>query len=189
MPEHTQTLPPPPPGSSASMDREGERVTLDLPAVGLWRGSFGLVIFGPALILVAVVSISRIVIEEGGISPWLLVWFVALGLIGVLMTLLAQFLGLRATRVDCTPEQLILTNRHVFGSSRVELSHNEFDRAVVGEAPFTARNHPVVRLEVWKKDASRHVAMTARRPAEVAWVADVITEVLQSSPAANADRD
>lgn len=173
------------------MDRDGAQVTLDLPAVGLWRGSFGLVIFGPALILVAVVSISRIVTEEGGISPWLLVWFIALGLIGVLMTLLAQFLGLRATRIECNPEGVTLINRHVFGGSRVELSRDEVDRVVVGEAPFTARNHPVVRLEVWKKDASRHVLMTARRPAEVAWVADAVSEVLQSpnrAAAASADR-
>ncbi|MFW5681981.1 MAG: hypothetical protein ACOC1G_03160 [Phycisphaeraceae bacterium] len=182
MSEHTLTLPPPPPGSSASMDRDGDRVALDLPAVGMWRGSFGLVIFGPALILVAVVSIFRIVTEEGGISPWLLLWFIVLGLIGVLMFLLAQFLGLRATRIECTPEQLTLTNRHVFGSSRVQVPREELDRVVVGEAPFTARNHPVVRLEVWKKDGSRHVSMTARRPAEVAWVADVISEVMQASP-------
>lgn len=187
MSEHTLTLPPPPPGSSASMDREGDRVALDLPAVGLWRGSFGLVIFGPALILVAVVSIGRIVTEEGGIDPWLLVWFIALGLVGVLMFLLAQFLGLRATRVECTPEQLTLTNRHVFGSSRLQVASDELDRVVVGEAPFTARNHPVVRLEVWKKDGSRHISMTARRPAEVAWVADVISEVMRTNPATEAD--
>lgn len=162
------------------MDRDGNGVTLDLPAAGLWRGSFGLIIFGPALILVAVVSVGRIVTEEGGISPWLLVWFVVLGLIGVLMTLLAQFLGLRATRVECNPERLTLIGRHLFGGSRADLSREEIDRVIVGEAPFTARNHPVVRLEVWKKDGSRHVLMTARRPAEVAWVADVISEVIDS---------
>lgn len=179
MPEHASPLPAPPPGSSATLEREGEAVRIDVPAAGLLKGSFGLIVFGPALVLVAVVSVGRIVMAEGGIEPLNLAWFVLLGLAGVAMTLAAQFLGLRAFRVEADRRRVALVTRHVFGGSRREVDRAELDRVVVGEAPFTAKNRPVVRLEVWTRRGVRHTAMTARSPAEVAWVADVLAEVLE----------
>ena len=154
MPDSAVSLPSPPRGVAATLHTLPQGARIDVPPAGLWRGSFGLIIFGPALVLVAVVAVARIIMLEGGIAPWVLTWFILLGLIGVGMTFAAQLLGLRATQGAAV------------------------DRVAVGEAPFTSRNRAIVRLEVHLKDGGRHVAMTARPEAEVRWAADVVGRLL-----------
>mgnify|MGYP006269527223 CR=1 FL=1 len=178
MPDSAVSLPSPPRGVAATLHTLPQGARIDVPPAGLWRGSFGLIIFGPALVLVAVVAVARIIMLEGGIAPWVLTWFILLGLIGVGMTFAAQLLGLRATQVACDGETLSLVWRTVLGTRRVEVQRAAVDRVAVGEAPFTSRNRAIVRLEVHLKDGGRHVAMTARPEAEVRWAADVVGRLL-----------
>jgi len=165
---------------SERSEPDDDTVVVNVPSIGLWKGSFGLIIFGPMIILVAVVAVGRILIEDGSIGVGMLTWFVLLGLAGAVMTLFAQFLGLRAWRLTFANDgSITLGSRTILGGKSTTFHAKDVESIHIGEAPFTTGNKPMVRLEVQCATRDKPwVLMTARPEIEVQWVAAVLSEAV-----------
>ncbi|MEM6551246.1 MAG: hypothetical protein AAF750_03875 [Planctomycetota bacterium] len=167
------------PGEDASMD--GPTVVIDAPTLGIWRGSFGLAVIGPFIIVVPFVIVMR----GGGfgnIDPLMLVWLAFLGLVGLTFTVIGTDLGTARTTLSAGPDGFRLLRRSRFRTVTRQAPLDRVESVDIIEAPVTAGNKPLLRLQVSIKDEKPVRMFTGRSEIELNWARNWLNRVLSLKP-------
>ncbi len=165
-------LPDPPSGSAIQAEVHDDHMTLKAEPTGLFQGSFGTAIMGPFIILVPLVIQWRSGTPWSALSPWLLVWLGILGFVGVALTLIGIDLGTARSRLIVDRDGLTLVRVSTLRTVRRPIPRAELASIALGEAPFTASNHTLYRLEIQPIASSPHAAIrtfTARPEPHLKW--------------------
>lgn len=154
------------PGEDASTDQP--TVVIDAPTLGIWRGSFGLAIIGPFIIAVPFVIVMR----GGGfgnLDPLILVWLGFLGLVGLAFTVIGTDLGTSRTTISAGPDGFRSLRRSRFRTTSRHAPIDQVESVDIIEAPVTAGNKPLLRLQVSIKDEKPVRTFTGRSEIELNW--------------------
>jgi len=175
-----------PAGSSITIERFPDGVTIQVPPAGLWRGSHGLFAF--ALIWLGItVPISLCVIgsmvggqenanENAGALPLMfsLFWLVGIGLL-----LAAINMGRRKAAIAVTGGSLMVLQTGLFGSKQREWPPGDVEAIRTGPSGMTVNDKPVLELQIFDGGAAKFGLLAGRTDAELEWMAAELRAMLK----------
>ncbi len=178
----------PPPGAKVRLERAGEggRLTLLAEPLGVVRGSFGLSIFGPLIMLVGMTIYGRVAML-GEVDAAAAVISIALFLIGLLMGMIGIEMGTRRYRIEAGGDGLSVHRRSGLPGRAWQWPRESIVAIEVAQAPFNAAGRPVYRLHVIPRRGKALKLMTGRDQRELAWIADRLADALGLGEAAADD--
>jgi hypothetical protein len=124
---------------------EDGSIAINVPAPGIFRGTFGLGIFGPLMLLVPVFILFRSGVGWSGLSLGVQLWLIFLAAVALAMILVSQDWGRAAARFTLDPAGAVRVLRGGLWTRRRSYAAGEL-AAEVTEAPITASNKALHRL-------------------------------------------
>jgi len=145
---------------------------------GYVKGSFGLGIVGPAVLLIALVIPWRVHNAGGTLSPLILTWCGVLAVAGLVFTVIAAEVGYTRHKLLCRPDKLTVQRLTRFRKQSWTLPRDQITGLERAEASFTSQNKPVYCLQINQKDGPPVRVMTARADSEIMWVIHTLGPIL-----------
>ncbi|MEM6393042.1 MAG: hypothetical protein AAF797_09740 [Planctomycetota bacterium] len=155
------------PGEDANTDQP--TVVIDAPTLGLWRGSFGMAIVGPLIVAVPFVILMRGGVGFGQVALGIQVWLITLALVGLVIAAIGTDLGTARTTVSAGPEGFRSLRRSRFRTVTRQAPAHRIESVDIIEAPVTAGNKPLLRLQVSIKDEKPVRIFAGRSEIELNW--------------------
>ena len=179
-----------PAGTSITIERFPDGLTIHVPPAGVWRGSSGFFAF--ALIWLGItVPISLCVIgaivaaqdqaqgnkEMLWVMPLILslFWFVGIG-----MLLGAINMGRRKAALAVTGGSLMVLQTGLFGSKQREWPPGEVEAVCAGPSGMTVNDKPVLELQIFDGGAAKFGLLAGRTDEELEWMAAELRHVLKA---------
>lgn len=144
-------------------------VVIDAPTLGIWRGSFGMAIIGPLIIAVPLVIVMRGGITFGQLSGGVQAWLVVMGVFGLFLTVVGTDLGTARTTVSAGPDGFRSLRRSRFRTVNRHAPLDQVESVDIIEAPVTAGNQPLLRLQVSIQEQKPVRVFTGRSEIELNW--------------------
>lgn len=167
----------PPRGARTRLERDPQRqaVVLVTEPAGILRGSFGLSVFGPLIMLVGLTIYVRLAMI-GAVDQVGLITAAGLFIIGLLLSFIGVEMGLRRYRIEAGPEGLSLHRRSSMPARQWRWPAGDIESIGVVEAPFNAANRTVYRLRLQPRPgAGRRVhLLTGRDKRELDWICHIL---------------
>jgi len=183
-PTSTPDAAPPPPTPRIHHKRRDDGATVIwTDPHGYVKGSFGIGVLGPAVLLIALVIPWRVYNAGGTLSPLILTWCGVLAVAGFVLTVLAAEMGYTRHRLICKADELTIIRRTRFRRKKLTLPRAEIIGLEMTEAGFTARNSPVYCLQINRKNAPPVKLLTARADSEIMWAIQTLGPVLDGADA------
>lgn len=174
----TPDLSTPPLGSSLKIiDTDASRGVAG-PPIGVLRGSFGMGLIGPLIVMVPLVILWRSGWSTGGMGPMLWVWLGLLASFGITLYLVGVDLGTASFRLTIQGSTLTLSRRSSIRSSKAEWALADIEDIALAEAPVTAGNKPLYRLKI-TGGGQEQTALLGRHEPELRWAVAVLSEQIK----------
>ncbi len=174
-----------PAGSNAVLETRADGLTLDLPPLGLRKGSKGLFIFA-IVWLVFVGTFTGTMIATGAPLPAflfiLLFWAIGVGLL-----LGSIHLGRRRCRLEVTAEKVVWDQASPIRRRRREWPRAAVAEVQVGPSNWKVNDREVPELQILPAGGRKFGMLAGRDEEELRWMAGVIGEALHPKKA-KADR-
>ena len=164
----------PPPGSRIRRADTGDQVLLASEPLGLWRGSFGLAVFGPLVMLVPLVILWRLRAAGQPTDPLVHVWLTCLFVIGAAIALVGADFGLGRIEIRVGAHVLSLRRRGLLRRWMREVGRDQLRDVRLDEAWFQAGRAPVHQLAIELADGRTVRILTAHARPDICYVADCI---------------
>ena len=168
-----------PVGSKIELSSTGWGSELKVPAGGLFKGSYGLVVFGTVwCIFVGVIGSA--VFGKGGQSGGLGVLTLFFG-IGALMLLLGIHLGTRRWTLKADHSQLHVTLKSALRSREWKWAANEIEDVRVGDSGTKVNERTLEQLQIHARNGRGKTGLlTGRTHEELAWIATTLRGILRA---------
>ncbi len=172
----------PPRGAKTHLERDPQRQAVILLAepAGIVRGSFGLSVFGPLILLVGLTIYIRLAMIDA-IDQVGLITAAAMFVLGLLLSFIGVEMGLRRYRIEAGPDGLSLHRRSSMPARQWQWSAGDIESVGVVEAPFNAANRTVYRLRIQPRPGSgrRVHLLTGRDKRELDWISHILQRELR----------
>ncbi|MBC8351236.1 MAG: hypothetical protein H8E66_04580 [Planctomycetes bacterium] len=180
------TIPDQPADSTATIDRRPYGITIEIPPVGLWKGSKGLFFFAmiwnafmSIFVVVGVLGAAGVIQVEGDGPPWMMLLlslpFVA---VGVALLTSAVNMGRRHATI-ATADDLVMVIRHsIFGKSTREWSVGQIEEIRCGNSGIEVNNTPVKELQILPTSDKKFGCLSQLDDAEIVWIAAELNQAL-----------
>jgi hypothetical protein len=188
--EEEEVLVPPQPADSVStIERRPNGITIDVPPVGIWKGSRGLMFFAivwngfiSIFITFAVLGLTGAIEMEGDGPLWLLpiflIPFVAVG-IGTLLA--AINMGRRRATIATADDLMMIVRHSIFGKKTKEWSGGDLDEICVGSSGMEVNDVPIQELQIHPGDGTKFGCLSQLDDEELRWIAGELNQALQLS--------
>lgn len=185
--DETVFVPSQPEDSVATIERRPFGITIDIPAVGIWKGSRGLMFFAVlwngfmcVFITVAILGMTGAVEVEGDDPPWflplLLIPFVAVG-IGTLLT--AINMGQRTATIATADDLVMIVRNTIFGKKKQEWRADQIMEICVGSSGMEVNDVPIMELQVHPIHGKKFGCLSQLSDDELRWVVGELQQALQ----------
>ena len=174
-------LPDPPPHATIQRTVDADRLTLTAPPLGLWRGSFGMAIIGPLIVAVPLVILARAGQPLTTLDPWLVAWLIFLVLVGLTFAVIGTDLGTAHASLSTGPEGLTFQRRSRLRSTTRQIPVDQIESIAIIEAPVTAGNKPLLRLEVRTAEGKPVRTFAARPQRDLEWAKRCLETTLRQT--------
>jgi hypothetical protein len=176
----------PPRGSSITVERFPDGLTIQIPPAGLWRGSQGLFVF--ALIwnsFMLVFSIVMLGAFFGGADGnkdkvvWILPLFLSIfWAVGIGILLGAVNMGCRKAAIAVTGGTLMVIQTGLFGSKQRDWPPGDVEAVRAGPSGMTVNDKPVLELQIFDGGAHKFGLLAGRTDDELHWLANELRAAL-----------
>lgn len=171
-----RTAPQPRPAESlVQCEQTADGVTLTVPAVGAWRGSGGLFLFGVIwTLLTSVLAVVLLVFFQqlANLPTPFLILSVIFPLLGLIFLVLGWALGRRAAVFAKVGDLLMVLQTGAFGNRRHEWSVADVAAINVGPSNVQVNGRPLPQLRIQLKEGAEYNFLLGRSAEELAWIAD-----------------
>jgi hypothetical protein len=175
-----------PAGSSITIERFPDGVTIQVPPAGLWRGSHGLFAFA-VIWLGFTVPVSLCVIgglvagkdNAQGNAGMLPLLFSLFWLVGIGMLLAAINMGRQKAALAVTGGSLMVLQTGLFGAKQREWPPGDVEAVRTGPTGMTVNDKPVLELQIFDGGAAKFGVLAGRTDAELEWMAGELRAVLK----------
>jgi hypothetical protein len=170
-----------PAGSQVVIRRQSASTTLEVPALGLRKGSMGLIYIGSfwclflaAMTAVMVLGSHPAKPKDLGFVPFLAVfWAVGLGMLGA-----AFQLGKRRARITAGRSGVTVTQTSPFGTKRRDIKRTEIETVGVGFSNVEVNHHRIEELQFRLLTGKKVGYFAGRDPDELRWIAAELRNAL-----------
>lgn len=178
---------PQPPKSSASVTRDGDAVSIELPPLGVRKGGKGLFSFAVLWNLICwpiAGGFAYVGVKDGATGALVASAFVALifGGVGVWVTVEVVRMGRRRAFIDVVDGVLLISTRTPFGSRQRQWAREDVVSVKVGETGTEVNERAIRELQVRSRapDGSEEKAgfLRERPDGELYWLASEIRAAL-----------
>jgi hypothetical protein len=179
----------PPAGSSISVDRFPDGLTIQVPPAGLWQGAKGLFVIAliwNGFFLVLSPCLLAAIFNPGAqrhgnpqviwVLPLILsiFWFAGIGL------LLASInMCRRKAAIAVTGSTLMVIQTGLFGTKQREWPPGEVEAVRAGPSGMTVNDEPVLELQILDGGTSKFGLLAGRSNEELYWIAGELREALR----------
>jgi hypothetical protein len=170
-------VPEKPSGSKISVQHGSASVALEIPARGLWKGSFGLFPFGCAWCgFMGVFTAVYVRSETGkGDLPW--PFICVFWLIGIGFMLGGFTLGKLKTKLQAGSSGVTVIRTNPFGEKRREFPRTEIASIATGPSGVEVNNKPLTELQIKTLHGKKFGLLAGRDVKELAWIAAELNKV------------
>ena len=183
-------VPPQPADSVATIERRPYGITIDIPPVGIWKGSRGLMFFailwngivGMALVMMTLSMTGAIEMEGDKPDLFMLLFMIPFVAVGVGVTLAAVNMGRRHATI-ATADNLVMIVRHsLFGKTTKEWSADAISEICMGNSGMEVNDVPVKELQIHARNSSKFGCLSQLDADELAWIAGELNLALTLAP-------
>jgi len=165
------------------VSRAGAVTTITTRPHGYVKGSFGIGVVGPAVLLIALVIPWRFHRIGEPLTTGTLIWCGILTCVGFALSIVAAEMGYTRHTLRCSPDELLIERRTRFRKKTQRLPRADITGLERGEAWFTSQNKPVHCLQINRKSGPPVKTLTARADAEITWAIQTLGPILDGRPA------
>lgn len=160
--------------------------TLNVPALGLWKGGGGLFVFGLIWCGFLTVFTAVFVFAAGNGQPgkpqeaWIVFSFVGLfWLVGAGLLLGAIYLGRRSAGLAVSNGRLLAIEIGLFGTKRSEWNLDELLTVRVGRSGAEINDRPLMQLQIVPRTGPTAGFLTGRDERELEWMATLLRHAVR----------
>ena len=162
-------------------DEHADGVTIEVPPVGLWKGSKGL--FGFAVFWCLFVGVfTGGLVFTGAKNDIPLFAFGILSifwLVGIGMLLGAINMGRRRSALVVVGDTLMVIRTGIFGSKKGEWNRADLKSVKVGSSGMEVNNRPVMELQIHPTNGDKFGLLSERDNDDLAWIAGVLQKAIR----------
>lgn len=171
------------------IDRRPDGITIDMPPVGVWKGSKGLMAFAilwnlfvSLFVAFAVAAaLGNVEVEKQG-PPWVipvaLTPFVAVG-VGMLLSSINS--GRRRAMIATVGNAVLFVQTSIFGKKTREWQRQQLDEIRCGPSGVEINDVPVIELQFLPIDDDKFGCLSHLTNDELDWIAAELNETLRLS--------
>jgi hypothetical protein len=174
----------PPPGSTISVDRFPDGLTITVPPAGL-KGAKGLFFFAVVWdVIVVFITAMFVIIFVGGNQKqdaplWVFPLFMSIfWLVGLGVTLGAINMARRRAALAVTGGTLMVLQTGIFGSKQRDWPPGEVSAVCVGPTGMTVNDVPIEELQIYDRSRHKFGLLAGRTDEELHWLTNELRTVL-----------
>lgn len=179
-------VPPQPADGVATIERRPHGVTINIPPVGVWKGSRGLIFFSliwngllSVFVTVAILGMAGVLEVEADGPLWLMpVFLIPFVAVGVGTMLAAINMGRRHATIATADELVMLVRHSIFGKKTHEWSAEQIEEIKVGPSGIEVNDVPISELQIHVRHAQKLGCLSQLDDAELAWIAAELNQAL-----------
>ncbi|MEZ6110957.1 MAG: hypothetical protein R3C99_08075 [Pirellulaceae bacterium] len=178
-----------PDDTTVVIDRRPDGITIDMPPVGVWKGSKGLMAFsiiwnvfiGLFVAFAVAAAFGAVEAEEKG-PPWViplaLTPFVAVG-VGMLLSSINS--GRRRAMIATVGDAVLFVQTSIFGKKTREWQRQQLDEIRCGPSGVEINDVPVTELQFIAIDDDKFGCLSHLTDDELRWIAAELNDTLRLS--------
>jgi hypothetical protein len=143
---------------------------LDVPPIGLWKGSGGIFTFAiPWCLVIGAVTVAFVCDKK--FDPKAIPFFAIFWLVGLGMLAVGVNLGKRRAKITAGPSALTVVKSGPFGTKRLDFRRADIANVCAGVSSMEQNHHPVPELQVHLVSGKKVGFLLGRDPEELRWIA------------------
>lgn len=184
--EEIQSVPNQPADSTARIERRDYGITMEIPPVGLWRGSKGLFFFAliwnvfmSIFIVVGTLGAMGAIEVEGDGPPWLMLVIISpFVAVGISLMVTAINMGRRHATIATADDLLMIVRYSIFGPTTREWWASQIDEICCGNSGMEMNDVPVKELQIVPFGEKKFGCLSQLDNDELQWIAAELNQTL-----------